>query len=75
MEENLVLEMEQRLNIVSCKIVKLIVNGQNGNMVHALSHVEVANKSLYEQKKLKLKMEEEIALLNSAMFETPCFAP
>ena len=47
MEGNLVLEMEQRLNIVTSKIVQmllLIVNGQNGIMVLALEHVEVANK-------------------------------
>ena len=45
MEENLVLEMEQRLNIVTFKIVQLllIVNGQNGIMVLALEHVEVVN--------------------------------
>ena len=44
MEGNLVLEMEQRLNIVTSKIVQmllLIVNGQNGIMVLALEHVEV----------------------------------
>ena len=41
MEENLVLEMEQRLNFVIFKIVQLIVNGQNGNMVLVLKHVEV----------------------------------
>ena len=46
MEENLVLEMKQRLNIVTFKIVQLllIVNGQNGIMVPALEHVEEANK-------------------------------
>ena len=43
MEENLVLEMEQRQNIVIFKIVQLIVNGQNGNMVLALEHVEGVN--------------------------------
>ena len=43
MEEDLVLEVEQRLNIVSCKIVKLIVNGQNGIMVLALERVEMEN--------------------------------
>ena len=41
MEEGLVLEIEQRLNIVIFKIVQLIVNGQNGNMVHVLELVEV----------------------------------
>ena len=44
MEGNLVLEMEQRLNIVTFKIVQLIVNGQNGIMVLAQEHVEVAYK-------------------------------
>ena len=46
MVENLVWEMEQRLNIVTFKIVQLllIVNGQNGIMVLAQEHVEVANK-------------------------------
>ena len=44
MEENLVLHMEQRLNIVIFKIVQLIVNGQNGIMVHVLKHVEVEGK-------------------------------
>ena len=43
MEENLVLEMEQRLNIVIFKVVQLIVNGHNGNMVLALEHVEMEN--------------------------------
>ena len=42
MEEDLVLEVEPRLNIVS-KIVKLIVNGQNGVMVLALERVEMEN--------------------------------
>ena len=47
MEENLVLEMEQRLNIVIFKIVQLIVNGQNGiKKVNAPDHVKVANKYL-----------------------------
>ena len=41
MEENLVLEIEQRLNSVIFKIVQLIVNGQNGIMVLVLKHVEV----------------------------------
>ena len=41
MEENLVLEMEQRLNIVIFKVVQLIVNGPNGIMVLVLKHVEV----------------------------------
>ena len=42
MEEDLVLEMEQRLNIVTFKIVQLllIVNGQNGIMDNAQNHVE-----------------------------------
>ena len=62
MEEDLVLEVEQRLNIVSCKIVKLIVNGQNGIMVLALEHVEVAIKWFHEQKKWRLKMEEDLVL-------------
>ena len=46
MEENLVLEMKQRLNIVTFKIVQLllIVNGQNGIIVPALEHVDMANK-------------------------------
>ena len=43
MEANLVLEMEQRQNIVIFKIVQLIVNGQNGIMVLALEHVEGVN--------------------------------
>ena len=43
MEADLVLEMEQRQNIVIFKIVQLIVNGQNGIMVLALEHVEVVN--------------------------------
>ena len=45
MEEDLVLEMEQRLNIVTFKIVELllIVNGQNGIMVLALERVEMEN--------------------------------
>ena len=42
MEENLVLEMEQRLNIVIFKVVQLIVNGQYGIfMVLVLEHVVV----------------------------------
>ena len=41
MEEGLVLEIEQRLNIVLIKIVQLIVNGQNGSMILVLKHVEV----------------------------------
>ena len=62
MEEDLVLEVDQGLNIVICKIVQLIVNGQNGIMVHAPSHVEVANKLFYEQKELNLKMVEDLVL-------------
>ena len=52
----------RRQNLVTFKLVQLIVNGQNGNMVHAPDHVEVANKSFYEQKKLKLKMVEDLVL-------------
>ena len=62
MEEDLVLEMEQILNIVIFKIVQLIVNGQNGIMVLALEHVEVVNKYFLEQKKWRLKMEENLVL-------------
>ena len=43
MEEDLVLEMEQRLNFVIYKIVQLIVNGQNGIMALAQKHVEGGN--------------------------------
>ena len=41
MEEDLVLEVEQRLNIVILKVVQFIVNGQNGIMVLVLKHVEL----------------------------------
>ena len=43
MEEDLVLEVDQRLNIVIFKIVQLIVNGHNGILVHAPEHVELVN--------------------------------
>ena len=47
MEEDLVLEIEQRLNIVIIKIVQLIVNGQHGKRkVNAPNHVMVVNKYL-----------------------------
>ena len=62
MEVLIVLAVFRRPNLVTFKIVQLIVNGPNGNMVHAPDHVEVANKSFYEQKKLKLKMEEDLVL-------------
>ena len=57
-----VLAVFRRGNYVTFKIVQLIVNGQNGIMVHVPDHVEVANKSFYEQKKLNLKMEEDLVL-------------
>ena len=69
----IVLAVFRRPNLVTFKIVQLIVNGQNGNMVHAPSHVEVANKSLYEQKKLKLKMEEVLALEKHQGFNVVIF--
>ena len=62
MEEDLVLEVEQRLNIVTCKIVKLIVNGQNGIMVLALERVEMENAWYPEQREWGLKMEEGLVL-------------
>ena len=76
MEDKIVLAEHQRLNIVTFKIVQLllIVNGQNGIMVLALEHVEVVNKCFLEQKKWRLKMEENLVLeieqrLNSAIFK------
>ena len=63
MEEGLVLEIEQRLNIVLIKIVKLIVNGQHGKRkVNVPDHVKVVNKYSQGKKKLKLKMEENLVL-------------
>ena len=45
MEEYLVLEVDQRLNIVIFKIVQMIVNGHNGlRKVNAQDHAMVANK-------------------------------
>ena len=44
MEENLVLEIEQRPNFVIFKVVQFIVNGQNGIMVLAQKHVEGVGK-------------------------------
>ena len=62
MEEDLVLEMEQRLNFVIYKIVQLIVNGQNGIMALAQKHVEGVGEWFPEQKKWRLKMEENLVL-------------
>ena len=78
MEENLVLEMEQRLNIVIFEVVQLIVNGQNGIMVLVLKHVEVEWKWFPEQKKWRLKMEENLVLemeqrLNIVIFKVVQF--
>ena len=65
MEEDLVLEVEQGLKFVIFKIVQLIVNGQHGvKKANAPDHVEVANKLFHEQKKLNLKMEEDLVLEN-----------
>ena len=63
MEEDLVLEVDQGLKFVIFKIVQLIVNGQHGiRKVNAPDLVEVANKSLSEQNKLKLEMEEDLVM-------------
>ena len=51
MEENLALEMEQRLNIVIFKVVQLIVNGLYGQSKDiAQGLVEVELKFLQEHK-------------------------
>ena len=51
MEENLVLEMEQRLSIVIFKIVELIVNGLHGQSKDiAQGLVEMELKFLQEHK-------------------------
>ena len=64
MEALNVLAVFRRGNYVTFKIVQLIVNGQNGIMVHVPDHVEVANKLFHEQKQLNLKMEEDLVLEN-----------
>ena len=62
MEVLIALAVFRRPNLVTFKIVQSIVNGQNGFTVHAPDHVEVGNKLFYEQKKLKLKMVEDLVL-------------
>ena len=63
MEEDLVLEIEQRLNIAIIKIVQLIVNGLHGTRkVIAPDHMVVGNKYSPEEKKLNQKMEEDLVL-------------
>ena len=52
----------RRPNHVIFKIVQLIVNGQNGIMVHVPDHVEVANKLFHEQKESYLKMVEDLVM-------------
>ena len=63
MEEDLVMEMEQRLNIVIFKVVELIVNGLHGqskDIAHGL--VEMELKFLHEQSWQNLKMGDKIVL-------------
>ena len=67
MEEGLVLEIEQRLNIVIIKIVQLIVNGQHGiRKVNVPDHVMVVYKASSTIMDLKLanKLDARNDLLN-----------